>query len=319
MAIRLYSEFLSDQGTQYKIELHDSSWLGELYEFECDADGFTLNYSGETDDTISPIISSEVEIGVAIRTGQVGNYFDALKTYQENRFRVVIYKYDVFEDWEDWDVQWENDAREYGAYNLYWVGWVMQDLVTLEDASEPYFMRLKAVDGIGRLANIEYTDANDITQNGLGITRSNIILYNCLKSIDTIDLWGASDAFLETCVDWWETSNMVYATTDDPLYLSGVDVGLFESKDDDGNTVRLTYFDVLRQLAVLWNARVYITEGRFIFEQVGARAASSRYISQYSKAGVVIANPSVSDDLTIDQTSGNARLAGNSWDFLACR
>ena len=92
MAIRLYSEFLSDQGTQYKIELHDSSWLGVAYEFECDADGFTLNYSGETDDTISPIVSSEVEIGVAIRTGQVGNYFDALKTYQENRFRVVILK-----------------------------------------------------------------------------------------------------------------------------------------------------------------------------------------------------------------------------------
>jgi hypothetical protein len=92
MAIRLYSEFLSDQGTQYKIELHDSEWLGGAYEFECDADGFTLNYSGETDDIISPIISSECEIGVAIRTGQVLNYFDALKTYQENRFRVVIYK-----------------------------------------------------------------------------------------------------------------------------------------------------------------------------------------------------------------------------------
>jgi hypothetical protein len=316
MAIRLYSEFTSDQGTQYKIELHDSEWLGGSYEFECGGDGFRLTYTGQTDDIISPIIGSECEVGVAIRTGQILNYFDALKTYQENRFRVVIYKYDIFEDWEDWAVQWENDAREYGAYNLFWAGWVMQDLITLEDASEPYFMRLKAVDGIGRLANIEYTDANDITQNGLGITRSNIILYNCLKSIDTVDLWGASDAFLETCVDWWETSNMVYATTDDPLYLSGVDVGLFESKDDDGNTVRLTYFDVLRQLAVLWNARVYITEGRFIFEQVGARAASSRYISQYSKAGVVIANPSVSDDLTIDQTSGNARLAGNTWDFL---
>jgi hypothetical protein len=107
MAIRLYSEFLSDQGTQYKIELHDSEWLGGAHQFECDADGFTLNYSGETDDIISPIISSECEIGVAIRTGQVLNYFDALKTFQESRFRVVIYKYDTFENWENWAVEWQ--------------------------------------------------------------------------------------------------------------------------------------------------------------------------------------------------------------------
>jgi hypothetical protein len=316
MAIRLYSEFLSDQGTQYKIELHDSEWLGGAHQFECDADGFTLNYSGETDDIISPIISSECEIGVAIRTGQVLNYFDALKTFQESRFRVVIYKYDTFENWENWAVEWQNETREYGAYNLYWVGWVMQDLVTLEDASEPYFMRLKAVDGIGRLANIEYTDTNDITQNGLGITRSNIVIYNCLEAIGTSDLWGASDAFLETSVDWWEVTKMTYATTDDPLYLSGVDVGLFESKDDNGNTTRLTYFDVLRQEAVLWGARVYIADGRFIFEQLGNRAATSRYVSRYDNTGVVIANPSVSDDIVVDQTSGNARLAGNSWNFL---
>lgn len=331
MAIRLYSEFLSDQGTQYKIELHDSEWLGGAHEFECAGDGFTLRYSGQTDDIISPVISSEVEIGVAIRTGQVLNYFDALKTYQENRFRVRIYTNDSYTTSQEYRQRVIDDGGTFEGmecvqdaitalggedYRLYWAGWVMQDLVTLEDASEPYFMRLNAVDGIGRLANIDYTDANDIDQGGLGVTRSNIIIYNCLEAIGTSDLWESSDAFFETCVDWWEVTKMTYATTDDPLYLSGLDVGMFQSRDNDGNTVLLSCFDVLRQLAVLWNARVYITEGRFIFEQVGTRASASRYISQYDKTGVVIANPSVSDDITIDQTSGNARLAGNSWDFL---
>jgi hypothetical protein len=332
MAIRLYSEFLSDQGTQYKIELHDSEWLGGAHQFECDADGFTLNYSGETDDIISPIISSEVEVGVALRTGQVLNYFDALKTFQESRFRVVILKANsvpppsqAYRERVEADggtlegmdcVQDAIEALGGDDYSLYWAGWVMQDLVTLEDASEPYFMRLKAVDGIGRLANIEYTDTNGITQNGLGITRNNLVIYNCLEAIGTSDLWASETAFLETSVDWWEVTKMTYATTDDPLYLSGVDVGLFESKDDNGNTTRLTYFDVLRQEAVLWGARVYIADGRFIFEQLGNRAATSRYVSRYDNTGVVIANPSVSDDIVVDQTSGNARLAGNSWNFL---
>jgi len=332
MAIRLYSEFLSDQGAQYKIELHDSEWLGGAHQFECGDDGFTLNYSGDTDDIISPIISSEVEVGVALRTGQVLNYFDALKTYQENRFRVVIlkansvpppsqvYRERVIADGgtlEGMDcVQNAIEALGGDDYSLFWAGWVMQDLVTLEDASQPYFMRLKAVDGIGRLANIEYTDTNSITQNGLGITRNNLVIYNCLEAAGTSDLWAADTAFLETSVDWWEVTKMTYATTDDPLYLSGVDVNLFASKDNDGNTVRLTYLDVLRQEAILWGARVYLTEGRFVFEQVGNRAVSSRYVSRYDNTGVVIANPSVSDDIVVDQTSGNARLAGNSWNFL---
>ena len=205
MAIRLYSEFLSDQGTQYKIELHDSSWLGGAYEFECYADGFTLNYSGETDDTISPIVSSEVEIGVAIRTGQVGNYFDALKTYQENRFRVVIlkansvpppsqvYRERVIADGgtiEAMDCV-QDAIEELGGndYSLFWAGWVMQDLVTLEDSSEPYFMRLKAVDGFGRLANIDYTEDNDIDQTGLVLTKVVDAIQNSLLLIGVDDLF----------------------------------------------------------------------------------------------------------------------------------
>jgi hypothetical protein len=297
MAIRLYSEFLSDQGTQYKIELHDSEWLGGAHQFECDADGFTLNYSGETDDTISPIVSSEVEIGVAIRTGQVGNYFDALKTYQENRFRVVIYKYDA-------------------AYNLYWVGWVMQDLVTLEDASEPYFMRLKAVDGIGRLANIDYTEDNDIDQTGLVLTKVLDAIQNSLLLIGVDDLFPSLKPYLETSVDWWETNYQTYSTSVDPLAEHAFDIRLFQNTDDDGNIVYSSALDILKNIATLYGARVYINDGKYIFEQYGNRAQTTRYVSRYYKDGTLVARVSYSDDVTLDQTSGNARLAGNSWSFL---
>jgi hypothetical protein len=297
MAIRLYSEFLSDQGTQYKIELHDSEWLGGAHQFECDADGFTLNYSGETDDTISPIVSSEVEIGVAIRTGQVGNYFDALKTYQENRFRVVIYKYDA-------------------AYNLYWVGWVMQDLVTLEDSSEPYFMRLKAVDGFGRLANIDYTEDNDIDQTGLVLTKVLDAIQNSLLLIGVDDLFPSLKPYLETSVDWWETNYQTYSTSVDPLAEHAFDIRLFQNTDDDGNIVYSSALDILKNIATLYGARVYINDGKYIFEQYGNRAQTTRYVSRYYKDGTLVARVSYSDDVTLDQTSGNARLAGNSWSFL---
>jgi hypothetical protein len=332
MAIRLYSEFLSDQGTQYKIELHDSSWLGGAYEFECDADGFTLNYSGETDDTISPIVSSEVEIGVAIRTGQVGNYFDALKTYQENRFRVVIlkansvpppsqvYRERVIADGgtiEAMDCV-QDAIEELGGndYSLFWAGWVMQDLVTLEDSSEPYFMRLKAVDGFGRLANIDYTEDNDIDQTGLVLTKVVDAIQNSLLLIGVDDLFPSSKPYLETSVDWWETNYQTYSTSVDPLAEHAFDIRLFQNTDDDGNIVYSSALDILKNIATLYGARVYINDGKYIFEQYGNRAQTTRYVSRYYKDGTLVARVSYSDDVTLDQTSGNARLAGNSWSFL---
>ena len=329
MAIRLYSEFLSDQGAQYKIELHDSEWLGGAHQFECGDDGFTLNYSGDTDDIISPIISSEVEVGVALRTGQVLNYFDALKTYQENRFRVVIlkansvpppsqvYRERVIADGgtlEGMDcVQNAIEALGGDDYSLFWAGWVMQDLVTLEDASQPYFMRLKAVDGIGRLANIEYTDTNSIAQNGLGITRNNLVIYNCLEAAGTSDLWAADTAFLETSVDWWEVTKMTYATTDDPLYLSGVDVNLFASKDNDGNTTEPIPSDIAGYRRIQGSA---VDLGAYEYGNELMPAAPQYSISAIASTGGTVSGGGTFDEdasVTLTATPSNSGYIFSGW------
>ena len=43
MALRLYSEFTSHNGKEYKIEIHDSSWALPSSSFVVASDGFTLN------------------------------------------------------------------------------------------------------------------------------------------------------------------------------------------------------------------------------------------------------------------------------------
>ena len=297
MAIRFTSEFRSDTGIDYKIEIDDSLFVGSSTTFKVAAEGFVLEYAGETDDIVSPIMSSNVSIPFMVETVLQETFFEQLVAVQESRFRLKISRFDS------------------GSYKTYWTGYIMQDISQIEDVSIPYIYDLRAVDGLGRLANIDYNINNDIFQNSLALTRLNKILYNCLYAIGTTDLMGSGEAFLETCVNWWE-NNMVYATTKDAANEIAVDRRIWTTIDDEGVEIYTKMIDVLRQLCVTFGARVYQSNGRFIFEQYSERAAATRIVSTYNRSGNYIATASKSDDVTIDQTTGAARMAGNQFDFL---
>lgn len=90
MALRLYSEFTSHNGKDYKIEIHDSNWGLSASSFVVASDGFTLNYSGETDDIVSPIISSNCTISAYNNSSVFDLFISDLKKYQEERFTLKI-------------------------------------------------------------------------------------------------------------------------------------------------------------------------------------------------------------------------------------
>jgi hypothetical protein len=377
MAVRFKSEFTSEIGDSYKIEIHDSEWLGGIYDFVVDSRGFELDYSGETDDIVSAVIGSRVSIGAYSNDGFFESFIDSLKSYQENRYRIVIYKQTTQEAIDEYVARVLADGGEvegtgclrdavtellqgeryfdnspiqvaegqYNArvladggtledntclydavaalmglsegitYSLYWAGWIVQDLITIEDASQPYIYELVATDGLNRLGGIDYTHANDITQGDFGLTRVTDVILNALGDTSMTDLWGTSEAFLETSVDWWE-SNQTYSSTDDTLYLTALDAALFNSRDDDGNLVYTSSLEVLRQVATLYNSRIFLSNGRWVFEQIGNRATASRYAVQYSKSGTEVATLTIQDDVPLNQTLYGARLAGNQFNFL---
>lgn len=332
MAVRLYAEFRSDRGDQYKIEIHDSQWLAVATEFNVDSRGFELTYEGETDDIVSPIIGSKLTFGAYSTDGTFETFIDTLKSFQENRFRIVVRRIssqDIATDFETRvladggtieSLSCVTDAvNELGldSYQLFWVGWLTQDLVNVEDASQPYIYEITATDGIGRLANIEYDAANVVNEtNGFKVSRITDVLNECFDKIGTTDLWGASDVYFETSADWWETNAQTYSTANDPLAAQGFDVRYFREKDDDGNDVLSPALELLRQMATLYNARVYMQRGRFVFEQYGNRDTASRYVSRYDKTGAHLGRVLISDDVAVDQTLFAARRAGNNWNFL---
>jgi hypothetical protein len=320
MAVRLYSEFKSDQGDQYKIEIHDSQWLAVATEFNVDSRGFELTYEGETDDIVSPIVGSKLTFGAYAANGTFETFIDTLKLFQENRFRVVVYRSETISG-RNVDnglvlqpLLTNDDETE---YRLFWVGWLTQDLVNVEDASAPYIYEITATDGIGRLANFDYDAANVVNEtNGFKVSRITDVLNECFDKIGTTDLWGASDVYFETSADWWETNAQTYSTANDPLSAQGFDVRYFREKDDDGNDVYSSTLEILRQIATLYNARIFMQRGRFVFEQYGNRDTAARYVSKYNTSGTHLGRALVSDDVTFDQTLYGARRAGNNWNFL---
>jgi hypothetical protein len=320
MAVRLYSEFSSSEGNRYKIEIHDSAWgAAPSSTFKVDGAGFQLTYDGETDDIISPIVSSKLTFGAYSENATFETFISTLKTFQENRFRVVVYRSESPEGRNVNDglvfdpLLIDSDKTQ---YSLWWAGWITQDLVSQEDGPQPYIFQITATDGLGKLANIDYDVANDIDQSGLRLTRITQFAINALKLAGLYDLWPSDAPFLETSSDWWETTQHTYSTSTDPLHLTAVDAGLLQSYDSDNNLQYNNALEALRQIATLFAGRFYLNAGRWIFEQYAQRAETSRYVSRYTYEGTELGRLLISDDITLDQTTYAARKSGNNWDFL---
>lgn len=290
MALRLYSEFSSHNGNDYKIEIFDSSFAGTAESFTVAGDGFTLNYSGQTDDIVSPIISSSCKINAFNNSAFFNNFISDLVEHQEDRFRVKISK------------------EISSTYTTFWVGTIMQDLVTVEDTPQPYILQITAVDGIGPLANKDYTQTT-------GSTTIFEFLQSAINAIGNTDLYDTTDPVLSTTLNIWDT-NQTYSTTNDATKLSRFERIIYRKVQED-NTVEFTnYFDILKDICIAFGCRFYQREGTFVFEQYLERTNTSRRVFTYDQSFAALTNTLVDDDVTLDQTTSGGRLANNQFNFL---
>jgi len=322
MAIRYFSEFKSDLDNEYKIEIHDSDFVGVPESFNVSGDGFSINYDGQTDNIVSPIIGSKCEISAYNNTSTFDNLITDLKLYQEKRFFVRIYKQrDLTENFNARVIAdggtiesiscLSADIEALGGSNemdLFWTGVIMQDLIEIEDISKPNIFNIVATDGIGHLANKEYTGEVNTTINDF--------LKSAVDAIGMDDLYLSTDSYLATNVNVWDT-NQVYSTATDVLNVTRFDALVYAEKDEDGTITYSDYLTIINELCLSFGARFYQRNGAFYFEQYLERSVATRRVFEYDKTGTEISNTLVDDDILIDQTLTNgARLSGNQFNFL---
>ncbi len=308
MGLRLYSEFHSSTDKLFKIEIHDTSFSGTAEAFTVASDGFTLNYSGETDDIVSPIIGSNCTISAYNNSDAFDTFINALKGYQEERFYVRIYAEAA--SIEDGLVMsyFDTELPPDNGLVLYWAGVIMQDLVTVEDTHKPYVFSITAVDGIGHLSNKEYTNVNNTTLEEF--------IESAVNAIGVDALYASDDLYYATSVNIWDTQHTYNATTD-VTTLTRFSALVYSNKEEDGTVTYSNYLEVLKELCTAFGARFYQREGVYYFEQYIERTDTSRNVSAYYKNGTKAFTSTVSDDVTLDGTTGGgARLAGNQFNFL---
>jgi hypothetical protein len=249
-----------------------------------------LDYSGETDDIVSPIIGSKCTINAYNEVGAFDSFINKLTNRQEHLFYVKISLY------------------EGTRYTTYWTGVVTQDLVSELDESKPRIFQIVATDGIGLLANKEYQELTDQTVEDF--------LEDAVGAIGLDEIYAATDAFYATAVNVWDIQQ-VYSATTDVTTLTRFDPRVYSSKDEDGTITYSNYLEILKELCIAFGARFYQKDGVYLFEQYLERTSSSRTVFYYSFNGDFLAYQSESDDVTIDgTTTGGARLSGNSYTYL---
>ena len=316
---KLYGEFRSDHGNFYLIEIWDEDYTGnDPDRFNVTSGGFELNYSGQTDNIYSPVIGSSVSFGMYIKDAATRAFETDFKNYQENRYYVKIWKGQY--DGQDSD-KWYNtskvsddglvmnfspDEEELVYLDFFWGGYILQDIVKIEDTAEPYVLQIEANDGIAKLKNV---DALRFRSSITSIF-SNAIFSSYSHSIFPTE-WPA----LKVISDWW-SQQQTYSASSNPLDSTAIDVDVFHEFDADGNIRKASYYDVLTNVCKAFGMRFYFSNGSYRAEQVFQRDSSTFTEFSYKANGNLIGYESVTRDKTLNQTSNKARLAGNIFNFL---
>jgi len=337
MAARLYAEFTSSYFIDYVIEFHDNEFTGAAQKIQVSGDGFQLNYSGQTDNIYSPIIGSSVNVGI-VNQGEphLLEYISLLKQYQQDRFAVVIYRgasarfinnlsnvaslFEARVAADGGSVEspncYKQDIIDLGgtfryippiSEKLYWAGTIVQDLIEIEDVSNPATFSVQATDGISKLG-----DAIVTTSAFRQITNQFI---NALDTTNVLDLYETDDAILSVSCDWW-AQEMTYNANNNPLDETWADFRAFDTIDEDGVLSGRTWHEVLEQICYIFGLRFYYANGKYRLEQLFIRDNAAFVEHNYQKDKTKIDNVVVSYERTIDQLSGQARLAGNIFNYL---
>ena len=317
---KLFSEFRSSYGHFYLIEIWDDEYTGTSPDqFSVTGDGFQLNYSGQTDNIYSPIIGSSVSFGMYVQDLATTAFFNTLKQYQQDRYFVKIWKGEFSgEDANTWYntskvsddglvMSFSPDEEQMVYLDFHWGGYIVQDIIEVEDVSQPYILNIQATDGISKLKD---------TKCGTSFFRQSTNQFiNALDQVGVLGIYGSEHPVLAVVSNWW-AQEMTYNASNNPLDETWVDFHAFDTIDEQGVYTNKNWFEILSQICTIFGLRFYYSNGQYRLEQLFQRDASSMIQHQYKKDKTKIDNASVSYNKTIDQTSNKARLAGNIFNFL---
>lgn len=295
MATRFKHEFNSQAGLLWAICIDDDLHAGGVTAFK--ANGFEINHTGENGGRNTPIIGSRCQFDFILDSAAHEALMTDLVNAVEGRFTVKI-------------------TREEEAF-LYWCGYVLLDSVSFEDLAReglPH-CRITAMDGLGRLKDIDYAADNGSALTSY-VTALDQILFILKKGGLAAKYWEPDVTFLTTSVNWWETRHGAPATAKDPLKLTRWNQIVYSDRDRAGNWKYMSCFEVLSDIMRGWNCRIMLSDGRFRVCQVNGRTSDTNAERRYDLTGALMGSSVLGHDVVISAAGGRYREKGGIFSFF---
>lgn len=300
----LYSTF----GTQYRVDIHDTSFSGASTVISLMHPGFQLSFMEPSDERFDPIKGSKCEVYLNVSNDTTGAalqtwLYSTMLATTEDKYQIAIYE----------------------AGDLIWFGNVLPDLNERQDASRPYQFTLTATDGIARLKDFDFDLGMGSAGANWGSDETFIsIIYACLKKTPLYIARGylGNTILFQTSVDWYENQMDARTASNDPLNMAKVNTFTFKpATQDESDRVPMSCYEVLDYVCRAWGMRLIMSGGIFRFIQLGQYEDTTIcYLRQYEittgNYDSFIALPA-EVALNVSATSRPRVMSGNVWSYFA--
>lgn len=291
---------LTDEGLTWGIDIFDSDYVGDPFEFRV-AGGVKIDYRGEGDSILSPILASSIRFDMMIQDADHEDLITDMAAGKEGRFTVTIERNGEF----------------------YWAGVINSPEINIEDADYPFAFTITAVDGLALLKNYPCSQGNNRWADVYEAQSKLItIISRCLKKLPHIvEHFTDRDPFLVTAVNWYSTDLPDPVTaTDDPFWSIWLDNRAFATGQSSGAAKFLSCYDVIANILRTFNARIALFDGYFLIEQLETRAFTMGSGANYVRSYDYALTAPVSFSLTAQQDIGRGdpikKLRGGTYSFI---
>lgn len=278
MALRFtltqYSAVPPKDGNSYvpffNVYIYDSEYSGEPTSLD---GNFTIkNHSTNIEKPLEPILRSSANITITVR--EIDSAFETFLSEivgsDEMRFTVEIYR---------------------NTGNKIFRGHLVTDIITIPDQYYPFDVQLYASDGLNRLKNIEYRDINDNPYSGKATIIQHFI--NVIKKIGFS--YGIEDPIIKTYGFNWIADSQVL--TDARLDKIRCNHNVWQEYETYPAIKCASCYQVLNDILVSFNARIFQSDGVFIIQQINSFSSSPLCVWKHD--GTLISSDSFNRNIAL--------------------
>ena len=267
-------------GTRYRLDIVDMDGGGPYIteSFDLGPDGVTIKYNGDTDNPFEPIIPMEMSWLMDLDTATHLTFYTEMIAAYQGRFVAELYTV--------------TGSGLSEVAEIYQRAIVIPNLGQIEDSETPT-MEVRAVCGLATLKTIKYDQ----------LTKYNKHPY--LESITIILLQLQSSAriqsgpyrFVDTSIGY---KSVHHDTTIDTINLIRLRNIWFNENEETGVVKYDTCYDVLEEILLSLNARIFTRLGYWHIEQLGEKVSSSEQYDGFNKSRNRVGRISVNNTINVD-------------------